>query len=195
MLHTVYIDQRSNRVVRVSPQQNIYRTLFKINGVFSVLRYIREHEKTIQTNCFSFVWYPGHGVVKSPAEISNEEKERLAKLSNSIHAIEVLWRAVSIHVENFSNSFFQNRLEKELINYEIDNGLQDEVDSVFTEVSKNVGFSKDALIKTKTLNEEEIYHMKKNLYFSAMEFQQKLEQSNEPLDDLINYLREFYLRW
>jgi hypothetical protein len=195
MLHTIYIDQQSNRVVRVSPQQNIYRTLFKINGVFSVLRYIREHEKSIQTNCFSFMWYPGHGIVKSPAEIPNEEKERLAKLSNSIHAIEILWRAVSIHVENFSNSFFNNRLEKELVNYEIDRNIQENAESVFNMVSKNVGFSKDALVKTKVLHEEEIYHMKKNLYFSAMEFQKRLEESDEPLDDLINYLREFYLRW
>ncbi len=195
MLHTIYIDQKSNRIVRVSPQANIYRTLFKVDGVFSLLRYIREQEKSILTNCFSYVWYPGHGIIKSPATIPESETQRLAKLSNSINAIEILWRAVSIHVENFSNAFFNNRLEKDLVNYEIDNNLHGVEGSVFEEVSKNVGFSKDALVKTKILHEEELYHMKRNLYFSAMEFQKKLEQSNEPLDDLINYLREFYLRW
>ena len=195
MLHTIYIDQQTNRVIRVSPQQGIYRTLFKVNGVFSVMRFIREHEKSIHTSCMSYVWYPGHNIMKSPAPLGEDVMSRLIKLSNSIYAVEVLWRAVFIHIENFSNSLFNNRVEKDLISYEIENNLYANDDSIFKEFIKNVGFNDEAMLVSQTLQTQEIYQIKKNVYRCAMEIQNKLMKSDEPLDDLINHLRELYLRW
>jgi hypothetical protein len=195
MLHTIYIDQQTNRVIRVSPQQGVYRTLFKVDGVFSVLRFIREHEKSIYTSCMSYVWTPGHNIVKSPAPLGEDVMGKLIKLSNSVHAVEILWRAVSIHIENFSNSFFNNRVEKDLISYEIENNLYNNDGSIFREFIKEVGFEEEPMLVSQTLQTQEIYQMKKNIYRCAMEIQTRLMKSEEPLDDLINHLRELYLRW
>jgi hypothetical protein len=133
--------------------------------------------------------------MKSPAPLGEDVMSRLIKLSNSIYAVEVLWRAVFIHIENFSNSLFNNRVEKDLISYEIENNLYANDDSIFKEFIKNVGFNDEAMLVSQTLQTQEIYQIKKNVYRCAMEIQNKLMKSDEPLDDLINHLRELYLRW
>jgi hypothetical protein len=141
------------------------------------------------------VWTPGHNIVKSPAPLGEDVMGKLIKLSNSVHAVEILWRAVSIHIENFSNSFFNNRVEKDLISYEIENNLYNNDGSIFREFIKEVGFEEEPMLVSQTLQTQEIYQMKKNIYRCAMEIQTRLMKSEEPLDDLINHLRELYLRW
>ena len=189
MIIIIYSEKKDNRIFRVTTHSDrfipIVSDLVEIN--YRLVKKNGVDQKVIE-NPKNFIWKLGLG----PAQADPYPNDNyLNDLDEKIKLVEWLWQYYWIFEQNSILDTYGNHIVKDMIEYELDNGKDNNPSSITQQYIQKSKLTKDSFLELHKLNNEMLYSRKLSAFNILTETQQAILISDNPRETLAVYMKKY----
>lgn len=188
----LYVDLSTRRIVRLIRDVEYEFIPADLPGYQVKYRYQRSTDTDFLNNPYMYVYDVAFGLVHQPIGVLDTETQDILLLNRKLASIEFVWKTAQIFLKTCVNNYFHTDMALDAINYEFENNLTTEEDSLSSFLMKEKTLTENSFTNLYDVKRKFLYEKTKDVYKIVYKSQEVIFNSPEPEAEMLLELKKHY---